>query len=948
MALFTLANLIDKQIIVISSLKTWAAVVDSEDRSQARRHMVLWLLTLAGLSVEPIVDAFFSYRVPMYESLKTVVTGWLLIAHFYLSKPSDEQQENDSDSLFLEDLLHSDADQIGSPTGSSRRAAYAPAMKTPLRNRRQDTRLDPTHESFSTSNLDFGRFKRDLERRQSASRSSIVESEMISPSLMSRSRSRLARQDASPAISTTSSGRNPFDVSSTVHSKYKATSQLTTAAREFSTMPTASFSFEKRLREGYEFGSEPSSRKRPLLNLQDDVSHTPSIRRLTKQRANTPRIQGPRQSSGTRSPLGLDTEKKEEDILDSRKIKRTKTSGSAGGQLPSRHHGTDNNEFDRNENHTQAVSRQTLRKSTIEPPLLLSSASRPAATFSRPKPPGKNRTRILSEAKHSSSAIQEQPSRQNGGLSKKTPKKHSDQRNNLTFQETDNVTGDSQLGAASLESRMRHVRDWIKKRNSSMISPSLTETSNNTNSDRRSLSRRDTPSDSNNNIADPKAPHKKQKRKAHRQLVPTTNPKRVAPEALLHSRAQGLRETLGRTSVNNSRDYHVADVHPQSPDTVPATATHVEPAHRQSTSRSQPLTRVSRNNTSDAIPQRHDQDAFLKPLDWSRFQRPHRGLKQSRSLPSMEVSGSSAASPFLTKRTPQKLNGRLSNGTMGGNADDSRDGSATAAISPLIKLRQSQLMQQQQEDFLGIKHGSDTDALRRRRQQQEEEGAFRFNDALDAWEREDDETLALNAAREATEAEVRGQRRSSARQDTHSFSSSSEQEAENDDRNWKKPLLSAAPSVLKSETAMAAPTPSLLRTVPFNGESSRRPVPDLQSNSKHTSGKVSRPEVPFNVSSKSNGNTASQQPEFRGAVSLANSRQLRQQQPRRPVRREGEEEERAAVRRERHPGLYTPSKKNRYLGVEDFDQQSLHKSTPTSMSRYIQLSGLTDDDEDSS
>ncbi|KAF9948119.1 hypothetical protein BGZ72_009921 [Mortierella alpina] len=594
--------------------------------------------------------------------------------------------------------------------------------------------------------------------------------------------------------------------------------------------------------------------------------------------------------------LGIDPlSNKEEEMLDTRRIKRTKSAGSAGDDLPHRQRKADRDERERKELAFMVAHLQD--------------------------PPG-----------------------QNEDQSKGTSKRPEGKRNEHSFQDADNMAGDSQLGAAGLESRMKHVRDWIKKRNPSMISPSLTETSNNTHSDRRSLSRRNTLDNSNynnynnNDTVGSEAPLKKQKRKAHRQLVPITNPKRIAPEASLHSRAQGLREALVRTPVKSHQV--TAVVHPQSSDTVPATATHLQPIRRHSSLRSPPVTR---NSSSDAP---------LMPPDWSRFQRPHRVLKQSRSLPSLEPSGPSATPPYLTKRTPQKLNGRLSIGTLGGIADDGRDGNAsTAAISPLIKLRQSQLLQHQQEDFLGIKHGSDTDALRRRQQRQEEEGAFRFNDALDAWEREDDETLALNAAREATEAEVRGQQRSAARsQDALSFSSTSEQEAENDDRGRKKPLFSTAPSFLQSETAMAAPASSLLRTVPFHGESSRRPVPDLHSNSKQAARKLSRPEIPSNVNNgKSNGHIADQhrsQPIFRGAVSLANSRQLKQQQERRSARRE-EEEEKASVRRERHPGLYTPSKKNRYLGLEDFDTQSLHKSTPTSMSRYIQLSGLTDDEEDS-
>jgi len=48
--------------ITYSSYKTWAAVVDPKDKGQSRRHLFLWLVYLAGLALEPIVDSAVANR----------------------------------------------------------------------------------------------------------------------------------------------------------------------------------------------------------------------------------------------------------------------------------------------------------------------------------------------------------------------------------------------------------------------------------------------------------------------------------------------------------------------------------------------------------------------------------------------------------------------------------------------------------------------------------------------------------------------------------------------------------------------------------------------------------------------------------------------------------------------------------------------------------------------
>ncbi|KAG0216421.1 hypothetical protein BGX28_002891 [Mortierella sp. GBA30] len=948
--------------IIISSFKTWAAVVDAEDRSQARRHMVLWLLTLAGLAIEPIIDAIFSYRylpssgfrvcvpsflvpeyshytalnrLPMYESSKIVLTGWILLAHFYLSKApmehEDEDEDDDLDSTLLDELTHAE-EETGTRLEPNSRNVSSASLDQVSRTRRH-IRPEQSLGASTINTLDFGRFKRDLERRHSVSKSSIMESEIISPSLMSWNRSRFDHKDGSPAVSTPPM-QNPFRVSPTTHSEPRRASTWTT------TIPTTPFSFDERLPKGYEFGSEPPNRKRLLRTVsQTTRPTTPSARSLSKQDPITPRTTTRRQYSGTRSPLSFEPES--DDLLTARKIKRTRSSGGAGElttSKPIRH------TFEIDGRGKAAQSGRASFKDEDryrQPANVPASASRQLASFSRPKPPGKNRTRILSEPKSSSFTTKAQQQPSSNRLDNDRPKPAREYKtqtsiNTLAYFEEKNKVLHEQpgdVGSASLESRMRHVRDWIKERNPSIISPSLIETSR-TYSDRRSLSRRETVS----GVEAEGSFQQRSKRKAHRQLAPNSSPKRLAPESTLETRSQRLRNNVDRTLFTPRRgDQDATAQRSQSFDATPASMSDLSPVVHSNSVRSPPLARISSNLATEVVDPLREQNLLTAPVDWSRFQRPRR-ISRSKSLTSPTVYGQerhpSTTSSFLIRRTPKKVNGRMSIGTYGGNDHDGEDSSNTA-ISPLIKLRQSQLKQRQKEDFLGIKH-SDGPAMTRR--EREEEGTFRFNDALDAWEKEDDETLALNAAREAAEVEARGQKLSQQRQrDIQSPLSAFEGEEKETEKVKKE--NTGRDSVLSSSFfKKGAPTASLLRTIPFNGESSRRPVPDLKAVKSKSS--LLQDNASLNDDHRI-------KIEFGGAVSLANKRRNNNISP-----------EEVAVRRERHPGLYTPSKKtknpngDRYNKSDDLifrnlGQKSPHKSTPTSMSRYIQLSGLTDEDDSS-
>ncbi|KAF9147825.1 hypothetical protein BG015_010456 [Linnemannia schmuckeri] len=383
-----------------------------------------------------------------------------------------------------------------------------------------------------------------------------------------------------------------------------------------------------------------------------------------------------------------------------------------------------------------------------------------------------------------------------------------------------------------------------------------------------------------------------------------------------------------------------------------------------------PATR--RNSATRITGERSRPSSQPTNVDWDRFQRLI-GTAPKRSSSSSTLMTSTALSSVFHRKS--------SSATLVNHQDDN------LTVAPLIKLRQSQLRQHQEEDFFGVKRkdggGGSGDGIRNK-----------FDSTLDLWEQEDDETLARNAAREAEEVEARSQLRlSQGRRDSSSSSSflaGSPPEDEKAIFTFSSPSRISKTTILATDPGyeMAAPTPSLLRTIPFNGESSRRPVPDFQpKKSSNTTTALlqetakslparrtsqsgqdnSNPFLEKGTSSSGGGGRSAPAPprfnfNFTGAASLAKKRaQTHQFQSQQGAKASPEE---VAARRERHPGLYTPSKKKaasaaangaaEQQGSAFWKESQLsrpssspfkHPSTPTAMSRYIGLSSLSDDNE---
>ncbi|KAF9362125.1 hypothetical protein BGX26_000013 [Mortierella sp. AD094] len=550
--------------------------------------------------------------------------------------------------------------------------------------------------------------------------------------------------------------------------------------------------------------------------------------------------------------------------------------------------------------HTEAPERLAVKDNPHK------NEAQPKRPFSRPKPPGKNRVALI---QHSSLPTK----------SRKSPPQGQESR--VTGKNTSNLPAEGQfepetgLVSASLESRMNHVRDWLKERKPPMISPPLSARSD--------------------DMRESRMPYK---RKAYRQLAPATGPKRLAME--------------------ERQDRQIGDddsrIYPQLSDTVAsAPQTQTRPLSSRSNALLSP--RYNQLGNSRYIPKGLDpsrdqpeSDPFLPPINWGKFQRPAKAVVRPSSSLSATAATATAvpSSSFTFRRTPTKSNSFISR-ALSAEDDDN------PTVSPLIKLRQSQLKQRQQEDYLGIKRDESFVAAARRA---EAEGALAFNQALETWEREDDEELARNAAREAAEAEARGQRLGHSQ-----IGSSPSLDSDPEEKNRR-----TSSSYLEREYTMSAPAPSLLRAVPFNGESSRRPVPDLQPKKSPNDAKTQyRATSDLEKTSATASATTSRLPSLldqrplssktfsasfdsgnnprpiantRGSASLTKSNSY-------PNTRK--EEEDAIGRRQRHPGLYTPSKKKPTsdgIFATSQELQSQSPRTPTAMSRYIQLSNLSDEE----
>ncbi|KAG0000297.1 hypothetical protein BGZ80_005453 [Entomortierella chlamydospora] len=645
----------------------------------------------------------------------------------------------------------------------------------------------------------------------------------------------------------------------------------------------------------YEFGTESLSRKRSLAATTSDVQ---GMRSVSKHNQKTLSAEARRRNKEPRSRSNLEPIKGESSSLRMNKRLRqlaedenAETSDNSDIQEP-----------------TEVPERLAVKD--IPP----KNETEPTRHFSRPKPPGKNRVTLIQQ---SSLPTKSRKSPSQGQESQSTEK------NTSSLPAAAAAAGgqlepETGVVPASLESRMNHVRDWLKERKPPMLSPPLSARSD--------------------DMRESRMPYK---RKAYRQLAPTTGPKRLA--------------------IDERQDRQIGDddskIYPQLSDTVasaPQTQTQTQTRTRPLSSQSNALLspRYNQLRNSRSVPKRPDpsrdqpeSDSSLPPIDWSKFQRPDKAVvRTSSSLSATAAPATVPSSSFTFRKTPTKSSSFISRAL---NAEDDDN----PAVSPLIKLRQSQLKQRQQEDYLGIKRDESFVAEARRA---DAEGAFAFNQALEIWEREDDETLARNAAREAAEAEARSQRLGHSR-----VSSSPSLDSDPEEKTRRK-----STSYLERDYTMAAPASSLLRTVPFNGESSRRPVPDFQpkkspndtKTQNRATGDLGTSTTPSKTTIKLSS-LLDQRPlssktlsaSFNGSSdvrSIANTRGSASLTKRNSYPNSRKEED-TIGRRQRHPGLYTPSKKkptSEGIFARNQELQPQSPRTPTAMSRYIQLSNLSDEE----
>lgn len=735
----------------------------------------------------------------------------------------------------------------------------------------QEIAATPRSHSFSSSNnLDFGRFKRELERRQrpespalfrerggnsmeepyehrdralkdhtttverfSRPMASSRPSSVMSNSFLSErapSDQRFSVSVNRPARTATTNSillpDNPFQITQApagptpefVRKASAASSATATAA----TVPDLSRDSSRS--DEYQLKSDSRNRKRPLSALFSDSND--NGRRAASTRPKSNRQPGRSSRPVSRSHDGgsrtkhlspeMSTTSESALMRKSKRLRETIRDQNEDNRV------VEEANFKVPQERIQAGQPlKESRKKTQVTNKIPTSPIKPSLTFARPKPPGKRRVSTV-----------EPPMRRNSGS----------RTNTRNFEGTDTREergSSSRVDSASnsFEQRMQKVQVWIKDRNPSMLSPPLTSSS-------ETMHRSPTDDDHDHEYDGPLKSQSFSKRKAQHQLR-GKDPKRHHQ----HEEESEYVSASQQTAVSTSnRHRHQEGLDPLRDQQDPDTST-------------------------------------LPPVDWSRFQVKHTTPRK----PSLAASTRTLSSPYRSRTpagltrtaTPKRLNSSLG----------SSDPSSALAVSPLIRLRQSQLQRRQQEDFLGIKREGGTTVSRKNQDEEEDLAAtLQFNQVLETWEREDDESLARNAAREAEALETRGAG------------------LEND-------------AVGVGGYTMAAPMPSLLRVIPLHGESSRRPVPDFSSKKASSTPGGSAPSLAsFNFRS-----TLNKSPWASKSSSAART---------------------PSSAERRHPGLFTPSKKNVVREQQELaGTKSPYKTTPT-MSRYTQLSLLADDEDD--
>ncbi|KAG0251733.1 hypothetical protein DFQ27_008580 [Actinomortierella ambigua] len=301
------------------------------------------------------------------------------------------------------------------------------------------------------------------------------------------------------------------------------------------------------------------------------------------------------------------------------------------------------------------------------------------------------------------------------------------------------------------------------------------------------------------------------------------------------------------------------------------------------------------------------QESEVTAVDWSRFlsarPAPHR-RQQSREGLRRESSWTSTT-PTLTKQ-------------LSTDAFHHQHSVVKTNLSPLIQLRQSQLKQNQQEDLFGSKRRDY--AAAEADQEIDGNGRFLFERTLEDWEREDQEVAAAAAAEEAALAAEERIFKDQGRQAVLAEPTKSTTPTTTLSTGAIEPTKEAFSTSLHLKHFKIPPTPSdsLLRTISYNGDPSKRPVPDFGAPS------IGRGAAKVDVDYR-------QEQPLKRPAARAN---LRQQQHR--SRQQSTPTRRTTATKSGHAGLYTPSKTAKYYMVEGGSTPEKIVSSPT-MSRYLQL-----------
>ncbi|KAF9429721.1 hypothetical protein BGZ94_009691 [Podila epigama] len=757
-------------------------------------------------------------------------------------------------------------------------------------------------------NLDFGRFKRDLERRQRSDSPATFMREQSQDHLgnhgqpamgyfppqskyndAAHSGNSFVKASATSRLSSARSGSNssdrrtaekrtlamvdpspnsivmpdnPFQISSTPSTFLPAFTQTTSYPASVPTGATEAAATSLRTLSRSE--GRPSvvettrHRKRSLSSMLS--LPTESIQRATSERPRTLGRDMSRSSSrmssrsqGNRSRLKSllsTTVEDEADFLPARRNKRLReaTRANDDGSEEFRNSSIDDPLLN---DHIQSTSTNAVREPRDKSRIPLkqpSSPIKPFLIFDKPKPPGKNRTDNVQRLHRRSAST----TRDSDGPAQARDGAESSSR-------TESLNN-------SFERPMHKVQGWMTERNPSLLSPPLTSSSETIH---RSLTDDERGHDDTSKI------RHETKRKAQYQL-------------------------RGKDPKRHASSEQIQNHHRRSSGHIPLSSDSTHTLYPTSLS-------VSSSRPSDPSRDQQDPDtSTLPPVDWSQFKLRHPSprIQYTKTSPAplnRSYSSPQRSRPVIVPKTPKSHSASAIH-------------SDVPSLSPLVRLRQSQLQRRQQEDFLGIKRQEGTSSSQREREEDELAATLQFNQVLEKWEREDDETLARNAAREADEIEQQRQqqRQHQTLDDVLSRSTRSDNGTKKTPptpRHFHKPMETTQ-SVLTTTTT----TPSTQASVPSLHEFSFRPSTPSKSR-----GDLETRSTPFPTTSRSNF-----------SISKTPSSTERP-----------------------HRGLFTPSKKasaqDRVFSVSSLvPPASPFKTTPTTptMSRYTQLSSFSDGDED--